>query len=299
VPFKKSHFLLRILRFILVNKSLFKRHLHNFKSIFLEMINVNNNQNLVNNNRAKTAGTTNNKKQSFREKFRIPNEIERWAIGQNNDLPTYDLDEFESIDDKYLEEIATFDTNIESTDKNTQNQRIHQMLENLRKKKQTKLAKKYKNKIMHFQNSDQFKSTSNLSNMTVTSTGSQPNNVLPSVDGMDLQKKPSFATLTPPSTMSSTNTKKESEKDNNKSKVNTNFNFKNVNNEMLRAVPGSLQQNITLERNLFRDLMRLSRQRYLFRMGSDFQRNQFSANQIRKGFLPDKKDGNNPTAQNK
>jgi hypothetical protein len=171
------------------------------------------------------------------------------------------------------------------------------MLENLRKKKQAKLAKKYKNKIMHFQNSDQFKSTSNLSNMTATSTGSQPNSVLPSVDGMDMQKKSS--TMTPQSAMNSTNTKKDSEKENNKSKVNTNFNFKNVNNEMLRAVPGSLQQNITLERNLFRDLMRLSRQRYLFRLGSDFQRNQFSANQIRKGFLPDKSNGNNSGAQSK
>ena len=85
--------------------------------------------------------------------------------------------------------------------------------------------------------------------MTATSTGSQPNSVLPSVDGMDMQKKSS--TMTPQSAMNSTNTKKDSEKENNKSKVNTNFNFKNVNNEMLRAVPGSLQQNITLERNLF------------------------------------------------
>jgi hypothetical protein len=243
----------------------------------------------VKNNRAKTAGMTNMKKTSFRDKFGIPNEIERWAIGQNNNLPAYDLDEFDSIDDKYLEEIATFDTNIESTDKNSQNQRIHLMLENLRKKKQTKLAKKYKHRIMHFQGTDVFNSTSNLSNVTGTSIGSQPMSGLSTNHGMDLKKKSSLTQLTPPSTIDSANTQKKNEKENNKSQVNTNFNFKNVNNEMLRAVPGSLQQNITLERNLFRDLMRLSRQRYLFRIGSDFQRNQFSTNQTRKGFLPDKK----------
>jgi hypothetical protein len=63
------------------------------------------------------------------------------------------------------------------------------------------------------------------------------------------------------------------------------FEFRSLNNGMTRAVPGSLQQNITVERTFFKELLDLSKQRYMYRLGADFKKRQFQARQERKGLL--------------
>lgn len=60
--------------------------------------------------------------------------------------------------------------------------------------------------------------------------------------------------------------------------------FKASKNGLSRAVPGKLQQNITLERNFFKDLLKLSRQRYLVKVGTDFQMRKFTDKQSKKGL---------------
>ena len=52
-------------------------------------------------------------------------------------------------------------------------------------------------------------------------------------------------------------------------------------------MPGSLQQNITIERTFFKDLLKLSKQRYISKLNSDFQKKRFAANQARKGLYSD------------
>ena len=64
----------------------------------------------------------------------------------------------------------------------------------------------------------------------------------------------------------------------------TSIKFKASNNGMSRAMPGRIQQNITLERTYFKDLLKLSRQRYITKLNSDFQKRKFTENQARKGL---------------
>jgi hypothetical protein len=72
--------------------------------------------------------------------------------------------------------------------------------------------------------------------------------------------------------------------------LNNNFlKLKSINNGMTRVVPGSLQQNITVERNFFKDLIKLSRQRYLSKLSSEFYMRRFLSVQSRKGLVSDRK----------
>ena len=60
--------------------------------------------------------------------------------------------------------------------------------------------------------------------------------------------------------------------------------YKNAKNGLSRMVPGKLQQNITLERTFFRDLLKLSRERYITRLNSDYQKRKFVEAQSKKGL---------------
>lgn len=65
------------------------------------------------------------------------------------------------------------------------------------------------------------------------------------------------------------------------------FRFKSVNNGMTRGMPNTLQQNITIERTFFKDLIKLSKQRYLSKLSQDFYKRRFVKVQTRKGFMTD------------
>ncbi len=69
-----------------------------------------------------------------------------------------------------------------------------------------------------------------------------------------------------------------------KEDIGASMKFKASKNGLSRAVPGKLQQNITLERNFFRDLLKLSRQRYLVKINTDYQKRKFTDIQAKKGL---------------
>jgi hypothetical protein len=56
-------------------------------------------------------------------------------------------------------------------------------------------------------------------------------------------------------------------------------------NKMSRAQPGIIQQNITVERVFLKDLLKLSRQRYIAKLGMEFQSKRFTEKQQRKGLM--------------
>jgi len=65
--------------------------------------------------------------------------------------------------------------------------------------------------------------------------------------------------------------------------------YKNAKNGLSRMVPGKLQQNITLERAFFKDLLKLSRERYITRLNSDYQKRKFVEAQSKKGLCDEDK----------
>ncbi|CAF0813615.1 unnamed protein product [Brachionus calyciflorus] len=70
-----------------------------------------------------------------------------------------------------------------------------------------------------------------------------------------------------------------------KSKNSTKQKFDHISNGMSRALPGVLQQNITIERNYFKDLILLSKQRYTVLKSLDFEKKMFTRKQDQKGFI--------------
>ncbi len=70
-------------------------------------------------------------------------------------------------------------------------------------------------------------------------------------------------------------------------KLENSIKYKNAKNGLSRMVPGKLQQNITLERTFFKDLLKLSRERYITRLNSDFQKRKFLEAQSKKGLCDD------------
>jgi len=68
--------------------------------------------------------------------------------------------------------------------------------------------------------------------------------------------------------------------------------FRSISSGISRAVPGSLQQNITIERNFFKDLLKLSKQRYITKINADFQKKRFLIKQTNKGLYAEKESNN-------
>lgn len=214
-------------------------------------------------------------KTSLKTKFKIPNEVERWAIGQRNSKyqTNYDSDDFESIDDSYIRNLAINDQSENDKkqqiiDDNAQEQqriRIREMIKNLRRAKeiQKKLNKGFYG-VLEQQHEQQQQQQSQKSE------GSKQN-----IDGSE--KAPEDEEV---SRIENGNVKLQKKKPKEKS-----FEFRSMNTGMARAVPGSLQQNITVERTFFKELLDLSKQRYMFRLGADFKKRQFQARQERKGLL--------------
>ena len=213
-------------------------------------------------------------KTSLKSKFNIPNEVERWALGNRNSKyqTNYDSDDFENIDDSYIRNLAINDQSENDkkqqiADKNAQEEqrlRIREMIINLRKAKeiQKKLNKGFYGVLEQQAGNEPNKNNSNQIN-TAASLEKHP-------EDEEIQKIEN--------TSSNAKTAKKPAKE-------KKFAFKSLNNAMTRAVPGSLQQNITVERTFFKELLDLSKQRYLYRLGADFKKRQFQVRQERKGLL--------------
>lgn len=219
----------------------------------------------------------NRAKTSLKSKFKIPNEVERWALGQHNSKyqSNYDSDDFESIDDSYIRNLAVSDQSEndkkqQMSDKNREEEqrlRIREMISNLRRAKeiQKKLNKGYYGVLEQQAN--------NEANTNATASSNQMNSASDSQKTIEDEEIQLIE-----NGKAASKTSKKSGKD-------KKFQFRSLNNGMTRAVPGSLQQNITVERTFFKDLLDLSKQRYMFRLGADFKKRQFQVRQERKGLL--------------
>ena len=232
-------------------------------------------------------------KSSLKSKFKIPSEVERWALGQKSSKYecNYDSDEFDKIDDTYLKSLAKNDpTEAEQLEKladkeaqENQRLRIREMITNLRRNKEIKkkLSKGFYgvlDTVATQPATGQAAATRAASSAAATTdfTNKVPeDDEIARIENEQIQPK----SETPPKKADKPKEKK--------------FQFKSLNNGMTRAVPGSLQQNITVERTFFKDLLDLSKQRYLYKLSADFQKRQFAARQERKGLVKlDKKDKN-------
>ena len=213
---------------------------------------------------------TTTKKSKFKTKFQIPSEVERWALGaQDEEVRNESDDDIENIDDTYLKFLAEIDTRLDSEEaldevktEESQREKIRSILLNVRKNKELKkkLSKSF----------SRSKTIAEIALESLPVKEEQKKSV--DVKIIDDDKEDEEIQIKP----------KSAKKQNN---VDTSFKFKSVNNGLTRAVPGSLQQNITVERTFFKDLLKLSKQRYLYKLGSDFQMRRFTAKQERKGLI--------------
>ena len=229
---------------------------------------------------------------SSRAKFKVTNEIERWAYGHDKDSgdeKAQDSDEIKSIDDKYLETIVQPDLKDESLNEREdpvdRRQKITSIIRNIRDHKQmvTEMCKKdptlclelsgYAIKQMTLDNSRKNASQSQIdTTLTTTSGNSSKHTIL--LDSNLNQSKTGVLN----ESASDKKLKKESATQQNSLK------FKPASGVQRLAMPGRLQQNITLERTFFKDLLKLSKQRYLAKVNADFQKRKFTENQTKKGL---------------
>jgi hypothetical protein len=222
-------------------------------------------------------------KTSLKSKFKIPNEVERWALGQRNSKyqTNYDSDDFESIDDSYIRNLAINDQSENDkkqqiADKNEQEQqrlRIREMIKNLRRAKeiQKKLNKGFYGVLEQQKEQEQQQQQQQQSSQQIENSAK-------------LNDSASEKMLEDEEVLRIENGHVKDQKKSSKTKEKS-FEFRSLNNGMTRAVPGSLQQNITVERTFFKELLDLSKQRYMFRLGADFKKRQFQARQEKKGLL--------------
>lgn len=198
---------------------------------------------------------------SLRNRFKIPTEVERWVYSSNDTTEiARDPDDYESIDDSYL---ANYDPDEKKlkVNRKEQRERVRSILKQVRRKRESA------------------KTPENFD--SVISTVSQAN---------DLNKQEKSLSELKINDDSDTLEEEQQQPVEKKSKklINQPKKFKSVNSNISRAMPGSLQQNITIERTFFKDLFRLSKQRYIAKLNSDFQKRRFTAAQSRKGLFKEK-----------
>ena len=235
---------------------------------------------------------------SSRAKFKVTSEIERWAYGHDKDSgdeKAHDSDEIKSIDDKYLDTIVPADLKDESLnereDPMDRRQKITHIIRNIREHKQmvTEMCKKdptlrlelsgYAIKQMTLDNSRKSASQSQTDATLTTMSGNSSKHTILLDSDMN-QSKTSVLN----ESVSDKKLKKESAPQQNSLK------FKPASGVQRLAMPGRLQQNITLERTFFKDLLKLSKQRYLAKVNADFQRRKFAENQTKKGLCDQNSD---------
>lgn len=212
----------------------------------------------------KTAAELEKQKRN-KEKTKVNNEINRWAYGYQYEADAnYDSDI--SIDDSYLDEIGgTYKTKEE--------------LNEAREKKRIKMKEQKAEVNTLLQNI-------RMRNLVKSASFQARNNFLRNINGEAGDNQPDLS-LYLPVRASVSDSSDEDQSDNEKLSSRGKKEHKSVKpmNKMSRAVPGIIQQNITLERVFYKDLLKLSRQRYITKLNLEFQQKRFTAKQTRKGFI--------------
>ena len=231
------------------------------------------------------------KQKRTKEKMKVNNEIHRWALGYEytNDIPN---DSDESIDDSYLDELeGLYKTREELEEarakkkKRLKEQKIQvtNLLESIRRRSLPK-SDNYQKRSKFFQDINETQSNepiiilNNLNNLTVGNL----NMITPAKD-RNVYLTSSTNQVNP--LESSDDERRDDHSNENENNIKKDKKLFKTKNKMSRAIPGIIQQNITLERVFYKDLLKLSRQRYITKQSIEFQAKNFSEMQQRKGLI--------------
>ena len=213
-------------------------------------------------------------------RFKLPSEIERWAYSNETNEEVrlgFDPEDFESIDDSYLDK---FDQ--DPNEKKIIFNRLEQKQKIINVLKQCKSRKdlKQKNKDDDFNDiiSNIISANSNSTIQEVESLKKNQSNMKIVDQDQDQEKQQQHSSEEDESKEEKKAKKLIKRKESSKK-------FSTVNSGISRAMPGSLQQNITIERNFFKDLLKLSKQRYISKLNTEFQKKRFVNIQTRKGLF--------------
>ena len=243
------------------------------------------------------------KTKSVKDRFKLPNEVEGWVFGyKDNDQDESNHDsELSDIDDTYLQTMAISDKEDEPDPKYTEsleqkNLKISEMIRQIRSYK--KLQKQWAKRNSMYSKKESF--SDNITNIIFPKSES---NTLNSAENLEDKKikKDQASTISAFTGLSDfqasfkldknkTTTKeiKKTEespvKEKKKNKPSEGIKYKPVSSCIARAMPGSVQQNITLEKTFFKDLLRLSKQRYIAKLNFDYQNRIFIEQQSKKGL---------------
>jgi hypothetical protein len=220
------------------------------------------------------------KKKSSETLFKLPSEIERWAYSNDSTDEVrhgYDPEDFESIDDSYLDKFDQ-DSNEKKVKINRleQKQKIIEVLRQCKSRKDSIRKQKKKEDDFNEFISNVISANSNL-------------NLADSNDQMKKNSLENHSIIKVVEEQQHRSTEEEENLDGKKVKSfrrnESSRKFNTVNSGISRAMPGSLQQNITIERNFFKDLLKLSKQRYISKLNTEFQKKRFINDQARKGLF--------------
>jgi hypothetical protein len=229
------------------------------------------------NARGKFDGAVKNieKQKRDKEKVQINNEVTRWALGYSHNTDVA-VDSDDSLDDDYLDEIGTvFKTKEELAEAR------------MKKKKKSKDQKLEVRNLMaelrrrSLANDNRAQAKSRF--MTLISGGGEqpppPPSHLNSQSVLMQESIMTFDDMSKDDDLSGDDLSSgyDSAKEKREKKG-----FKT--NKMARRQPGIIQQNITVERVFLKDLLKLSRQRYIVKQGMEFQAKRFTEKQERKGL---------------
>ncbi len=222
-----------------------------------------------------TVNKVKHKKRSL-DKVKLPSEVERWAMGLSDQGPQHqqtadiDTEDYDALDDNYMYTMTQEDVDqlkqlnsassgsiLTSPHKISQERfmEVQSILSRIKKSKEPKITFGSDNRVSAEEEEKLFEA--------------KFQKYLEHQAELEAEKK----------RVRDTRQKSANE---------SGFRFKSVNNGLTRAVPGSLQQNITIERTFYKDLIKLSRQRYLSKLSADFYKRRFVAVQTRKGLMNEK-----------
>lgn len=214
------------------------------------------------------------KQKRLKEKLKINNEVTRWALGYQYEADL-NVDSDDSLDDSYLDELGgmykTREEFQEAQEKkkakmSESRNKVRELLANLRRRSLTRSVEL--KKINPY-----FNKNNNLIQCTILENNPSESKI----DLFNLIQSSNFETGLGNSEEEVEETEEmKAKKDKKISKP--------LNNKISRAVPGIVQQNITIERVLYKDLLKLSKQRYIVKQGMEFKEKQFLDKQEKKGL---------------
>lgn len=183
-------------------------------------------------------------------------EIQSWAL--NNEIiekKTDNLTNFEQLDDKYLTKSLTEKERIE---KEEQKQKIVEVLRQIKNRKEKKRKMSKETEAFDCLMCNIMRANSEYKEklkIEIKTKQKKADNILPHIN-----KEP-------------------------KSMYHKLETFKNINSGYARLIPGALKHNVTIERVLFKDLLKLSKDRYASKKEIDIDKRGFLFNQSKKGIF--------------